>query len=174
MNRRTVLKQALIITAGTALLPYCAQDKPSIALRNISLSSAEEKLVAALSNAIIPTTPGFYGAAEVKAHEFTLMMIDECESPEVQKIYSAGLKAFSNRVDEDYHTTFTKLKDGQQNEILSKLESKSFAGEDLQKFYSLTKSYTLLAFTSSPKYMKEVRKYKMVPGSNFKGCVLVG
>jgi hypothetical protein len=174
MNRRTALKQALIISAGAALLPSCAQDNPTIVLKNLSLSGGEEKMLAALSNAIIPATPGFYGAAEVKAHEFSLMMVDECESPEVQKNYTAGLKAFSKKVNEGYNKSFDQLPASQQNEILSKLESKSFGDDDLQNFYSLTKSYTLLAFTSSPKYMKEVRKYKMVPGSNFKGCVLIG
>ena len=155
------------------MLPSCSQDKPAIPLKNFSLTPADEIMLAALSNAILPATNDFYGAAEVNAHAFTVMMVDECESPEVQKIYTGGLQSFTKKVDDEYNNKFDKLTAEKQNEILSKLETKSFGEKDLQQFYSMTKSYTLLAFTSSSKYMTEIRKYKMVPGSNFKGCVEV-
>jgi hypothetical protein len=39
------------------------------------------------------------------------------------------------------------------------------------QFYKTTKRHTVQAFTTSKQYMTEVRHYKIVPGSNFKGCV---
>ena len=171
MNRRTALKQVIVLSAGTALLGSCKEEKPSLDLKNLSLTAAGEKTVAALSNAIIPATKDFYGAAEIKAHEFTLMMVDECESPEVQKVYMEGLQAFTKKVNKDYGSSFEKLNREQQDNILIKLEAKNFGEEEIQNFYSITKTYTVRAFTSSSKYMTQVRKYKMVPGSNFRGCV---
>ena len=100
-------------------------------------------------------------------------MVDDCQPPAVQKEFTSGLQSFNKKTEDEYNNSFDKLTPEQKNEILSKLETKSFGGEDIQHFYSMTKSYTLLVFTSSPKYMKEVRKYKMVPGSNFIGCVEV-
>lgn len=174
MNRRSALKHVLFISAGTALIPACMQDKVTIQLTNLPLTGSQEKMMASLTSAIIPTTKNFMGAAEVKAHEFALMMMDECESPETQKKYVEGMKAFDKMIDSKYDKTFAKLSDAQKKELLTRLESKNDVPEDVQQFYNTTKMYTLQAFTSSEKYMTNIRKYKMVPGSNFKGCVAVG
>jgi hypothetical protein len=149
------------------------QDKASIRLTNLSLTGSEEKMMASLTASIIPTTKNFMGAAEVKAHEFALMMIDDCESPETQKKFMEWMKAFDKMVDAKYDKSFDKLSEAQKKELLTRLESKTDVGEDVQQFYSATKMYTIQAFTSSENYMSNIRKYKMVPGSNFKGCVPV-
>lgn len=173
MNRRTALKQVLIISAGAAIIPACMQDdKPTITLKKIRLSGKQEKLIAALSAAIIPSSKDFYGAAEIKAHEFAVMMVDDCEAPELQKAFEDGLNAFEMKVKNDYKDPFDKLPAEKKNDILAKLESKNFGDDNTTKFYSMMKNYTILAFTTSEKYMTDIRKYKMVPGSNFKGCVV--
>ena len=173
MNRRSALKHVLFISAGTALIPACMQDKATIQLANLSLTGTEEKMLASLTASIIPSTKNFIGASEVKAHEFALMMIDDCESPETQKKFMDGMKAFDKMVDAEYDKSFDKLSDAQKKDLLTRLESKKDIQEDVQQFYSATKMYTIQAFTSSEKYMTNIRKYKMVPGSNFKGCVPV-
>ena len=45
--------------------------------------------------------------------------------------------------------------------------------EDALKFYGTVKRYTVQSFTSSKEYMTDIRKYEMVPGPDFKGCVPV-
>ncbi|MEO6221233.1 MAG: gluconate 2-dehydrogenase subunit 3 family protein [Ginsengibacter sp.] len=83
MNRRTALRKAVIISAGSVILPSCMQlNKVTVSLNNISLTISQEKLVATLSNAIIPKT-NFIGAADVQAHEFALMMVGDCYTPDV-------------------------------------------------------------------------------------------
>ena len=173
MNRRSAIKNVLFISAGTALLPACMQDKSTIALKHLSLTGSQEKMMAGLTSAIIPATNNFIGAADVKAHEFTLMMVDECEAPDMQEKYMDGLKQFEKLVENKYDKDFSDLSAEQKNEFLTQLESKKDASEAVRHFYKTTKSYTVQAFTSSEKYMTDIRKYKMVPGSNFKGCVPV-
>ena len=173
MNRRSAVKQVLFVSAGALILPACLQDKATLTFTNLSLTGSQEKMLAALSAAIIPTTSDFMGAAEVKAHQFALMMIDECEGPEVQKKFTEGFRDFEKLVDKQYNKTFDSLDKNQSKELLDKLESKTGIPEPVQAFYQAFKKYTIQAFTSSDKYMTNVRKYKMVPGSNFKGCVPV-
>ena len=60
-----------------------------------------------------------------------------------------------------------------KKELLSFIENKKDVPENVAKFYETTKRHTVQALTSSQKYMTEIVKYKMVPGSNFKGCVPV-
>lgn len=175
MNRRTALKNVLFISAGTALLPACMQqDKATLQLSKLTITGSQEKMMADLVAAIIPATKDFIGAADVKAHEFTLMMMNDCESPDMQQKYLDGMKQFEKLVKDKYNKDFSELDAKQKNELLTQLDKDKNPSEELAKFYNATKYYTVQAFATSAKYMTDVRKYKMVPGSNFKGCVPVG
>jgi len=173
MNRRTAIKNVLFISAGTALLPACMQDKATIPLTNLSLTAGQEKMMASLTTAILPNSSEFIGPAGLKAHEFVLMMVDECEAPEDQQKFMEGLKQFDKLVKTKYDKEFDKLSPAQQTELLTSLQNKKDIPDDVQSFYQASRMYTIQAFTSSEKFMTNIRKYKMVPGSNFKGCVPV-
>ena len=98
MNRRTAIRTGLIFSAGIAFLPSCLQNnKTIIALKNITITAEQDKMLAQLSDTIIPKT-NFIGAADVKAHEFNLMMVDECYNPEKQKQFVDGLQQFDKMV----------------------------------------------------------------------------
>jgi hypothetical protein len=171
MNRRTALRTVLIFSAGAALLPSCLQkDTTTIALKNISITGEQEKMLAQLSETIIPTT-NFIGAAGLKAHEFTLMMVDDCYSPDKQKLFTTGLQQFDTMVAKKYGKSFAGCTLQQKNEWLTAVENKKDMPDELLQFYQTAKQHTLQAFTTSKQYMVDVRKYNMVPGPNFKGCV---
>lgn len=171
MNRRTAIRTGLIFSAGIAFLPSCLQNnKTIIALKNITITAEQDKMLAQLSDTIIPKT-NFIGAADVKAHEFNLMMVDECYNPEKQKQFVDGLQQFDKMVADKYGKSFTDCSIQQKNEWLSSIENKKDLPPDIAAFYKTTKQNTLQAFTSSQQYMVGVRKYKMVPGPIFKGCV---
>ena len=173
MDRRTALRNVIIISAGSAVLPSCMQqDKVTVPLKNISLSGSQEKLVTALSNAIIPKT-NFIGAADVKANEFTLMMVDDCYAPDEQKKFVAGLTQFDQFSKDKMGKSFTKSSDAEKKKLLVTVEAKENIPEEALQFYQTTKKFTVQAFTTSKEYMTEIRHYKLVPGSNFKGCVPV-
>ena len=173
MNRRTALRNVVIISAGSAILPSCMQqDKVAVSLKNISLTGSQEKLVAALSNAIIPKT-NFIGAADVKAHEFALMMVDDCYAPDEQKNFTNGLTQFEKLAKDKLGKSFTSCSEAEKKSFLTTIENKVDTPEEAEQFYQAVKIFTVQAFTTSKEYMTEVRHYKIVPGSNFKGCVPV-
>ena len=174
MNRRTAIRNAVIISAGAAFLPGCMQDEKSkIALKNISLTQSQEEMLAALSETILPKTNSFIGASDLKAHEFVLTMVDDCTSPDDQKKFSSGMKLFEETCKKKQGSSFVKCSAGERTEFLKAVEKKQEMPEDALAFYGIVKRYTLQSFTSSREYMTGIKKYKMVPGNDFKGCVPV-
>jgi hypothetical protein len=171
MNRRAAFRNVIIISAGSAVLPSCMQqDNVTVSLKNIPLTGSQEKLVASLSDAIIPKT-NFIGAADMKAHEFTLMMVDECYAPDDQKKYMSGLAQFDKLAKDNSGKSFANLTSSEKKDMLFKMENAKDIPDEALHFYKTTKRHTVQAFTTSKEYMTEVRHYKIVPGSNFKGCV---
>ena len=173
MNRRNAIRTALIFSAGTALLPSCLQkDKATIPLKNISITGGQENMLAQLADTILPKT-NFIGAADVKAHEFLLMMVDDCLPPERQKIFTNGLQQFDKWVDKKYGNSFANCTPQQKAACLTEVENKKEVPDEAVQFYQISKQHILQAFTSSKQYMLQVRHYNMVPGPNYKGCVAV-
>jgi len=174
MNRRAALRNVVIISIGAGLLPSCKQeDKSSFPLKNISLSGQQEKMLIALTEAIIPQTKNFIGAKDLKAHEFVLTMLDDCTSPEDQLNFQGGMKGFDKLCHEKFGQIFTGFTAKQKTELLLDIEKKKDIPADSLMFYETVKRYTLLCFTTSRDYMVNIRKYNMVPGPNFRGCVPV-
>jgi len=174
MQRRTVIRNLVIISAGAGLLPSCFQpEEGSVVVKNISINSSELKLLKALTDTIIPETNNFTGAKSLRSYEFLLRMIDECTSPEGQKKFTEGLKAFDQLSHDKFGQLFTGYTAEQKQSLLSEIENKEHVSEEAVNFYKTVKHYTIQSFTSSKQYMVDIKKYTMVPGSNFKGCVKI-
>lgn len=174
MNRRNAIRSVIVISAGAALLPACAaDDKKVIALKNISLTGSQEKMLSALTESILPKTKSFIGAADLRSHEFMLTMIDDCSSPEEQKKFNDGQKAFDDFTRNKFGKSFADIPASQKKELLSAIEQKNQVPENVVEFYETVKDYTIQSFTSSKEYLTDINKYKMVPGPDFKGSVPV-
>lgn len=172
MNRRAAIRHVVVISAGAILLPSCTgDDKPAMVLKNLSLTGSQEKMLAALCDAIIPDTGSLPGAAGLQSHEFVLTMIDDCTSPEDQTHFSQGMKSFEAACKEKWDTSFIKLTARQKKEWLQQVEKKTGVPAEALAFYQMTKRYTVQSFTSSKEYMTTIRDYKMIPGNIYKGCV---
>lgn len=175
MKRRTAVRNIIIISAGASLLPACttSTEESSLRLKNIPLSGSQEKMLAELTETIIPKTNNFIGAKDLKTHEFMLTMIDDCATPDDQKNFNAGMKAFEETCKKKFSDSFEKFTPQQKNDLLKELEASKDDKDASVKFYKTVKRYTIQSFTSSKDYMVNVRKWKITPGSNFKGCVPV-
>lgn len=177
MKRRDAIKTLAIIGAGIAVLPSCNNNEPAsvtVPLKKLKISGSDQHLIDELSKTIIPKTKDFIGAEDLKSHEFVLKMMDDCQPPEKQQLFTDGLKAFKEVCDKKFNASFGKMDAPQRKALLKEMESgikddKNTAAQ----FYAFTKRYTLQSFTGSEKYMIGIKKYKMVPGSNFKGCVKI-
>ncbi|HZH64264.1 MAG TPA: gluconate 2-dehydrogenase subunit 3 family protein [Flavisolibacter sp.] len=173
MQRRTLLKQLVFITGGVALLPSCLQNrsKASILLKDMSIDGDQEKLLAELSETIIPVTDT-PGAKDISAHLFTLMMVDDCYKKEDQQKFMAGLKDFEAKTKKDFSKSYVDLSPAEKEKLLRELEAAKDRKDDLSYFYATTKKLTIQAYTTSKYYLTKVQVYELVPG-RYHGCVPV-
>jgi Gluconate 2-dehydrogenase subunit 3 len=175
MNRRSAIRSFIIVSAGASLLPSCLQKedgKPTVHLNNIKLSGSQEKLLAALTETILPTTTT-PGAAGLSSHAYVLMMMDDCFKKEEQVKFMKGLRQFDEATKKKIGSDFVNAEASQRIELLRALESGKDIPEEVVSFYSAVKGLTIESFTGSKYYLTEVRKYDMVPG-RFHGCFPVG
>jgi hypothetical protein len=174
MNRRTVIRNVAIFSAGAVLLPSCYDtDKISLPLKHLTITDSQGKMLAALSDTIIPATHNFIGAKDLNSHEFVLIMVDDCASPEEQKKFSNGMTSFVTLCKEKWDRDFENCTTQQRNELLTEIEQKKKIPGPAVEFYNTVKKYTLQSFSSSKEYLTDIRKYKLVPGPDYKGCVPV-
>jgi hypothetical protein len=171
INRRTAIRQLAIISAGAALLPSCLHPhaKPSLALKNFTVTGDQEKSLEELTATLIPTdtTPG---ARDVSAHLFALRMVDDCSPKADREKFVKGLASFDEASRTASGKSFAEASPAQREALLSAIEIKKLPGEELNFFYSTTKKLTILAYSSSQFFLTKVQVYELVPG-RFHGCV---
>lgn len=123
------------------------KSKSSILVKNFSITTDQEKLLAELSETIIPKT-NTPGAKDISAHLFALKMIDDCRSEEDQKKFVNGMKAFEALSEKELNASFVKASPEKRNNLLQALE-KSEDKSDLEYFYKSMKRLTIQAYTLS-------------------------
>ncbi len=173
ISRRTVLKQMIITSAGLWLIPSCADEKSkaSILVKNFTITTDQEAMLAELSESIIPKTDT-PGAKDVYAHLFALKMMDDCRSKEDQEKFVKGIEAFEAYSKEKAGKTFVKASVAERASLLESLDKEKDVEDDLHFLYRTMKRYTIQAYTSSEFYLTKVQVYEMVP-SRYHGCVPV-
>ena len=179
VTRRNALKQLVLVSAGTALLPACFRDHsgPLIQTKNYQLDADQQKTLEALTAAIIPGgTPDLSrggvtpGAREVGAHVFILKMLDDCFSKEDRDKYLQGLQRLDAASRQTTGAAFLKAEPAQREKLLATLDTGKGSDEALNFFYKTTKHLTIQAYTSSQYYLTKVQVYELVPG-RWHGCV---
>jgi len=169
LNRRSVIKQFLVVSAGITFLKACkGENNPSIALKNLDINGDDEKLLADVSETFIPKTDT-PGARDLSAHLFALKMLDDCYKKEDQEKFISGLKDFERFVKGKKGKSFSACTIVERQSMLNELDKRK-SDDDLSYFYSTQKSLTVQAYTTSKFYLTQVRDYKLVPGK-YKGCV---
>lgn len=173
VNRRHAIKQFLFVSAGIALVPACMQDKSkaSVILKNLAINNHQEKLLAELSETIIPVT-NTPGAKDISAHLFVLKMMDDCYSTADQQKFMKGMDAFNIQCKTQFGDYFVICTPEQRVKFVQQAETDKNKTADLNFFYNTVKRLTIQAYTSSKFYLTKINVYKMVPG-RYHGCVPV-
>ena len=173
MKRRIAIRNLLLLSAGAAVLDSCGS-KEALAYKNIPLTDGQSDMLSELSEMIIPATPDFIGAKDLKSSEFTLLMIDDCADPEDQAAFLEGMKKFDEAYKATTGATFLEGTKEQRTAFLNALEGR--LGEEplstVVKFYRTMKRSTISAFLSSEQYLTKVKNYSLIP-PKFEGCVPV-
>ncbi len=173
VSRRSVLKQMVYVSAGMFIFPSCMQDrsKASILVKNFTINTDQEAMLAELTESIIPKT-STPGAKDIYAHLFLLKMMDDCHSREDQEKYVKGLKAFDAFTNDKLGRSFLEADAKQRATVLEELEKNKGVNDEKTYFYNTSKRYTIQAYSSSEFYLTNVQVYEMVP-SRYHGCVPV-
>jgi hypothetical protein len=173
ITRREALRQCLILTVGAAIIPSCVQEKskPLVTLKNVDLDGDQQKMVAELTETIIPATDT-PGAKDTYTHLFVLKMLDDCTAKEEQEQFVKGLTAFDNIAKKKFDKAFVLCTAPQREELLSNITTDKEVPEDVNAFYKTMKKLTVQGYMTSKYYLSNVRVYKLVPGK-FYGCIPV-
>ena len=170
-SRRDTLKQLAFISIGMAIIPSCLSDrsKSSMLLKNLSISPANEAMLAELCEIIIPKT-NTPGAKDISAHLFVLTMVDDCANKEQQQTFLKGMEDFNSLCKS---TTGKMLVDCDANEkqkITNAILAIKEEDTPLKHFLGMVKGRTIQAYTSSEFFLTKVQVYELVPG-RYQGCV---
>jgi hypothetical protein len=174
IDRRTAIRNFLMISAGVVFVPSCLQEKgkASIVLKNIDVDANDEKLLAEVCETFIPKTDT-PGAKDISAHLFVLKMLDDCTAKADQQKILKGLRGIDKMADKKFNTSFVKCTPEQRQELFKSIESKQGTSDDVDQFYKSVKKLTIQAYTTSKYYLTNVHIYELVP-ARFHGCVPVG
>ena len=171
IQRREAIKQLFCITAGMALIPSCMNDrsKSGILLSKITISAAEEGILAELCETILPKT-STPGAKDISSHLFVLKMVDDCRKKEDQDRFISGMKAFQERCKSTTGKDFIDSTMDQRNTVLVSILADKDEESDLKYFFKTVKGLTIQSYTASEFFMTKVQVYELVPG-RYHGCV---
>ncbi len=173
MQRRKALQAIVFFSVAGNMLVSCKNKHEAISklgLKNFHPKDDELDLIDEMAKTIFPVekTPMFAGQS---AFPFVVSMVDGLFTKEERDTYVEGLKAFEEATKKKYNKTFVALSPEQKMEMLKMVnglnEEKPSA---LKKFFVATKNQTIQYFTSTEKYLREVRKYEMAPG-RFTACI---
>ena len=165
MQRRLAIKQVLIMAGGLALLPSCLREKgkSTVKLNRISISLAQENLLEAIAETLIPKTDT-PGARDLKLHLFVLKMLDDCYEKKEQDQFIAGLDEFSDTAHSRFNEPFEKLAAGRRRELLTRLEQIPDTTSDAAVFYKIMKERTIDGYLNSQYVMTNLVIWELVPG----------
>lgn len=172
-SRRDTLKQLAFISIGMAIIPSCLSDrsKSSMLLKNLSISPADEAMLAELCEIIIPKT-NTPGAKDISAHLFVLKMVDDCSPKDQQEVFIKGMEEFKKICKETTGKSLVDCNAEERQKITDLLLAMKTEDVPLVQFLGMVKGRTIQAYTSSEFYLTKVKVYELVPG-RFQGCVPV-
>ena len=169
MNRRNALKTIVIASGGLITLPQwmgCGtNDAPATHLS--SFSSTEQKLLAGITDTIIPAGNSI-GALSMGVDLFLQKLIDNCYEKEVQDNVKAQLKVLDISAKAAYNKSFVKCTQTQRLESLLMLSNSTNKAE--KDFFTLLRTETIRGFNTSKEVMQKYLNYKIAPG-HYHGCV---
>ncbi len=163
MNRRSVVKGLLLFTGGLVLLPSCLTEEKRDAdvLGELTVSEEQEKLLAEVSETIIPATDT-PGARELGLHLFVLKMLEDCHELESQAAFMKGLTGFEEMAKKQAGVSFMDCSSDQRQKLLAAVNAKD-APEEVLRFYSITKNLTIQGYLNSELVMTKLRVYELIP-----------
>ncbi len=180
MDRREALAKVALLLGGTVigaglfLENGCRPDPKKV---SALFNQDDIDLLNEISDTILPDTAASPGAKAAKVGDFMAMMVEDCYSPEEQKIFIDGMSKLNMVCRQKYRKGFMDCDAGQRTAILITLDAERKAhsekmmpgsakkkGEDPNGYFRMMKELTLLGFFTSEIGATKALRYVAVPG----------
>ncbi len=179
MNRRDAVKTAGLLLGGavavsSGLLSACSSEKkaapsvpdavPTVKKASLVLTAADQALMEAVADTILPDTPASPGAKAAGAGAAINLLLSDCYEPPAHKRAIDGLAVLRQR-----SATFASLPQPARGALLRTIDAEAKQAGDTHWFH-LLHELSLKAYFSSEIGMTKALRYVREPG-HFKGCV---
>jgi hypothetical protein len=170
MDRRIALKKIMIASGVLVSLPSWAENwrLNDVAGYPSSFSLAEQDLLAAVVDTIIPASGDTIGAMSVGVDKFVQKLLDNCYERDVQDNVKTQLRGLDASAQQAYGKLYAGCDQSQRQELLLKLSYSENTPE--KDFFNLMKTETIRGFNTSKEVMTRYLGYKVAPGY-YHGCV---
>lgn len=171
MERRELLKMIALATGsvfigGELLLSGC---KNSPALGGSTFSEDDIKFLDEVGETILPKT-NTPGAKDAAIGSFMTLMVNDCYTPEDQKVFHAGIAQLNEACNKMHNKDFMSASAEQRASLLTSLDKEarevasSKKKEEPNHYFTMMKQLTLFGFFTSKPGATEVLRHVAVPG----------
>ena len=171
MNRREALERVAILTGmavvgGEFFMSGCKRNPKQV---NSLFNEDQVTFMNEVGDTILPDTRT-PGAKAANVGTFMTVMVQDCYSPEDQKVFLKGLNTVDDEANKKYGQKFLDLDGKQRLELLTvldkaqKAESKQPKPGKQYQYYAMLKQLTLLGYFTSQIGATQALRYIEVPG----------
>jgi gluconate 2-dehydrogenase gamma chain len=178
IDRREAIKRTAAIMGGLVFAPSAigvlngCTARPGVDWDPEFFSSAQARLVTALSETIIPETDT-PGAIDVGVPAFIEEMVFVAYDEDARESFLEGLDDFEEISRESFGNSFADL-NGEDQLALAEEQNRLAIENDSDRpgtrFFLVMKELTMMGFFTSEPGAKEVLRYEKVPG-RYEGCI---
>ena len=169
-KRREMIRDLLLLSTAVAAMPSCLRGKEGreLTLVNLRLAKGQTETLSALADIIIPRTDT-PGAVDLMAHDFALLMADECFRPEQRELFKKGLDALEAAVEKSTGRRFAEMEGSARAVFIEELHGGGL-NDEAASFLKVYRALVVRGYTESEHFLTRVRPYELVPG-RYRGCV---
>ncbi|WP_181307468.1 gluconate 2-dehydrogenase subunit 3 family protein [Rufibacter sp. XAAS-G3-1] len=176
MNRREAISAIGWIMGGTMIgaefLVSCTNSSPKV---NKLFDQDQVTFLDEVGETIIPTT-STPGAKAAKIGAFMAVMVQDCYTPEDQKIFLKGISQLDKASKQKFDKTFLEATAQQRTQLLNQLDTeqknhqKNKEKEAPNHYFRMMKELTLLGYFTSEVGATQALRYLPVPG-RYDACI---
>lgn len=171
MNRRDLLRNLALISAGVSLFPACDFSTVPV-YSNIPIDKPKWLTLNRISRAILPLK-NIPEQRELSTTHFVLTVVNNCYKSEDIKDYLAGFDEFLTLAKSKLKVEkFANLEDIQVTQFIKEVAEIEEMSEPLELFFGTTKGLTVQHYTSSEDFLKNKMEWQFAPGK-YEGCAQV-
>lgn len=178
MNRREAISKVALLVGGSVIGAEMFMNlacSPHAAKVNDLFDEDQMALLDEVAETILPAT-STPGAKEAGVGRFMTVMVQDCYTPEDQKVFLKGLSDLDGKSKKEIGKGFMDATPQQRTALLTRLDKEQKDWQEKKPaeapnhYFTMMKQLTLLGFFTSEVGATKALRYIAVPG-RFDGCI---